>query len=284
MQPESRFVESNGVNHHYLEWGSPDNPSVLMFHAVGMCSQIWNNTARDLARDYHVFSFDLRGHGDTEHSGGGYTFQQLGEDVASVIQTMGLEGSIGVGHSAGGMSMLIADSLVPGIVSKGVLVDTRVGDSPMAMLSPEEQKLRKQRTLQKRSIWESREVMHAAYRDRRAFKTWTDEVFADYIEGNTRLLDDGRVELKCKPAVEEEFYENRRSLDTSQVLRGLGGEYILLVGAYKGAQTTQDAAVQHLTRETRGFQLKELGAGSHFVPMEHPALVLQEIRNFIDSP
>ena len=180
--------------------------------------------------------------------------------------------------------MLIADSLVPGIVSKGVLVDTRVGDSPMAMLSPEEQKLRKQRTLQKRSIWESREVMHAAYRDRRAFKTWTDEVFADYIEGNTRLLDDGRVELKCKPAVEEEFYENRRSLDTSQVLRGLGGEYILLVGAYKGAQTTQDAAVQHLTRETRGFQLKELGAGSHFVPMEHPALVLQEIRNFIDSP
>ncbi len=284
MQPESRFVASNGVNHHYLEWGSPDNPSVLMFHAVGMCSQIWNNTARDLARDYHVFSFDLRGHGDTEHSGGGYTFEQIGEDVASVIQTMGLEGSIGVGHSAGGMSMLIADSLAPGIISKGVLVDTRVGDSPMAMLSPEEQKLRKQRTLQKRSIWESREVMHAAYRDRRAFKTWTDEVFADYIEGNTRLLDDGRVELKCKPAVEEEFYENRRSLDTSQVLRGLGGEYILLVGAYKGAQTTQDAAVQHLTRETRGFQLKELGAGSHFVPMEHPALVLQEIRNFIDSP
>ena len=284
MQPESRFVASNGVNHHYLEWGSPDNLSVLMFHAVGMCSQIWNNTARDLARDYHVFSFDLRGHGDTEHSGGGYTFEQIGEDVASVIQTMGLEGSIGVGHSAGGMSMLIADSLAPGIISKGVLVDTRVGDSPMAMLSPEEQKLRKQRTLQKRSIWESREVMHAAYRDRRAFKTWTDEVFADYIEGNTRLLDDGRVELKCKPAVEEEFYENRRSLDTSQVLRGLGGEYILLVGAYKGAQTTQDAAVQHLTRETRGFQLKELGAGSHFVPMEHPALVLQEIRNFIDSP
>ena len=282
MQPENRFVESNGVNHHYLEWGSPGNPSVVMFHAVGMCSQIWNNAARDLAKDYHVYSFDLRGHGDTQHSEGGYTFQQIGADVASVIQTMGLEGSIGIGHSAGGMSMLIADSLVPGIVSKGVLVDTRVGDSPMALLSPEEQKLRIKRTLQKRSIWESREVMHAAYRDRRAFKSWTDEVFADYIEGGTRLLDDGRAELKCDPVVEESFYEARRELDTSQVLRGLGGEYILLVGDYKGAQTPQDAAVQHLTRETKGFQLKELGAGSHFVPMEHPALVLKEIRNFID--
>ena len=95
-------------------------------------------------------------------------------------------------------------------------------------------------------------------------------------------MEDGRVELKCKPVVEETFYESRAELDTSQVLHGLGGEYLLLVGDYKGAQTPQDAAVQRLTQETRGFQLKELGAGSHFVPMEHPDLVLKEIRNFID--
>lgn len=281
MQPESKFVESCGVKHHYLEWGDPDNPNVVLFHAVGMCSQIWNNTARDLARDYHVYSFDLRGHGDTQHSGGEYTFQQIGEDVASVIQTMGLEGSIGVGHSAGGMSMLIADSLVPGIIGKGVLVDTRVGNSPMELLTPEEQKERIERTLRKRSIWESREVMYTAYRDRRVFKPWTDEVFADYIDGATRPLGDGRVELKCLPLVEENFYQNRRELDTSVVLRGLGGEYLLLVGDYDGAQTPQDAAVQRLTRETKGFQVKELGAGSHFVPMEYPGLVLKEIRNFI---
>ncbi len=94
--------------------------------------------------------------------------------------------------------MLIADSLAPGIISKGVLVDTRVGDSPMMLLTPEEQKERIERTLQKRSVWESREVMYTAYRDRRAFRAWTDEVFADYIEGATRPLDDGRIELKFR--------------------------------------------------------------------------------------
>ena len=276
-------MRSNGVNHHYLEWGNPGNPNLLMFHAIGMCSQIWNNAARDLAQDYHVFCFDLRGHGDTEHSGGEYSFLQIGEDVASVVQSMGLEGSIGVGHSAGGMSMLIADSLVPGIIGKGVLVDTRVGDGPMALLSPEEQQIRTKRTLQKRSIWESREIMYDAYRDRRAFTSWTDEVFGDYIEGATRSLGDGRVELKCDPLVEETFYQSRQGLNTSKVLCGLRGEYILLVGNYKGAQTPENAAVQHLTKETKGFQLKELGAGSHFVPMEHPCLVLNEIRNFIDK-
>ncbi|GIT69444.1 MAG: hypothetical protein Ct9H300mP27_05480 [Chloroflexota bacterium] len=55
----------------------------------------------------------------------------------------------------------------------------------------------------------------------------------------------------------------------------------MLVGDYDGAQTPQDAAVQHLMRETKGFQLKELGAGSHFVPMEFPDLVLKEIKAFI---
>lgn len=282
MQPESRFVEADGVNHHYLEWGDPDKPNVLMFHAVGMCAGIWNNAARGLANDYHVYSFDLRGHGDTEHQEGEYTFMRIGRDTASVIQALRLEGSICIGHSAGGMSMLIADSLFPGIVRKGVLVDTRVGDSPMALLSPEEQNLRMQRTLQKRTIWESRDIMYEAYRDRRVFKPWTDEVFTDYIDGATRPLGDGRVELKCNPVVEESFYENRRHLDTSTVLRGLAGEYVLLVGAYKGAQTPLDAAVQHLAKESKGLTVKELGEGSHFVPMEHPDLVLHAIRDFID--
>ena len=282
MQPVSKFVETNGVNHHYLEWGNTDNPKVLMFHAVGMCSQIWNFAAKDLANDYHVYSFDLRGHGDTEHPEGGITFKQIGADTASVIQALELEGSNCIGHSAGGMSMLIADSMFPGIVGKGVLIDTRVGDSPMALLTPEEQELRMKRTLQKRMIWESREVMYEAYRNRPVVKPWTEEGFADYIEGNTRILDDGTAQLKCKPAVEEEFYANRRHLDTQKVLRGLGGDYVLLVGAYDGAQTSADAAVEHLKREAKGFQLKELGAGSHFVPMEHPDLVLRAIRNFID--
>ena len=123
--------------------------------------------------------------------------------------------------------------------------------------------------------------MHEAYRDRRVFKPWEDRVFSDYIEGGTRLLEDGRAELKCLPTTEETFYASRAELEPQILLKGLGGEYMLLVGDYDGAQTVQDAAVQHLMRETKGFQLKELGAGSHFVPMEFPDLVLKEIKAFI---
>jgi len=283
LRPVSKFVEANEINNHYLAWGDPEKPPLVMAHGVGLCAQIWNHAAADLARDYYVMSFDLRGHGDTDKPGTGYTFRQIGEDMAAVIQTLGLERPFAVGHSAGGMSLLIADHVAPGSVGKAVLVDTRVGDSPMMMLTPEERQERMERTSQKRSVWESREVMYAAYRNRRVFKTWTDEVFGYYIEGGTRLLEDGRAELKCPTDAESTFYRTRVALQTSQVVQGLSGQYLLLVGNYEGAQTEQDEAVQRLMRESKDSRFKALKQGSHFAPMEYPDQVLAEIRLFLDE-
>jgi pimeloyl-ACP methyl ester carboxylesterase len=279
LQAESRYVRANGINHHYLAWEDPEKPPLVMLHGIGLCAQVWNWSARHLARHYYVMSFDLRGHGNTDKSGSGYTFEQIGADVAAIIQTLGLERPFGVGHSAGGMSLLIADSLSPGTVGKAVLVDTRVGASPM-MLSVQE---RMERTFQKRTVWDNREAMYTAYRERRVFKTWADEVFRDYIEGGTLLLEDGRAELKCPTDVEATFYQSRVSLDTSRFLKGLQGQYLLLVGNYQGAQTEQDQAVQQLLQESKGSRFKALPQGSHFAPMEYPDLVLGEIRQFLDG-
>ena len=281
-QPVSKFVEANGIRHHYLEWGDGDSPPLVMMHGIGLCAQVWNANARDLSADYRVICPDLRGHGDTDKPGRGYTFLDLGADIAAIIQALGLERPFGVGHSAGGMALLLADSSHPGIVGKVALLDTRVGPSPMEMLTPEEQRDRMARTAQKRSVWNSRQEMFDAYRHRRTFTTWTDEVFTDYIDGGTWLLDDGRVEIKCPNDAEAAFYVARQELNPPEILKGLGGDYLLLVGEYDGQQTEGDPAVQHLMREAGSFRLKPLGRGSHFVPMEHPDHCLAEIRRFFD--
>ena len=139
------------------------------------------------------------------------------------------------------------------------------------------------RTREKRPIWADRKTMHESYRGRRVFKTWDDEVFNDYIDGGTRLLDDGRAELKCPTDVEATFYDARAALDPSQYVRGLTGQYRLLVGGYQGAQSEQDDAVQRLLGESKGSSFKQLDRGSHFVPMEYPDLVLSEIREYFDE-
>jgi pimeloyl-ACP methyl ester carboxylesterase len=283
LEPKSKYVEANGFTHHYLDWGNEGAQPVLMTHGIGLCAQIWNHAARALNADYHVLSLDLRAHGETQDPHKGYKFEDLGEDVAAVIKALGLKDLFGVGHSAGGMSLLVADSVGSGGLSKVMLIDTRVGDSPMAMLTAEERIERIKRTEQKRNIWESRPVMYEAYRNRRAFKTWTDEVFGDYINGGTRPLVDGTVEIKCSNIVEATFYDTRQSLDTSTVITSLGAEYMLAVGNYEGRQHLTDAAVQRLAEEAQGFSFSELPQGSHFVPMEHPDLVLDRIKEFLSQ-
>ena len=147
----------------------------------------------------------------------------------------------------------------------------------MSMLTPEQQKTRTERTLQKRTIWESREVMYTAYRDRRAFKSWTDEVFADYIEGATRPLDDGRVKLKCDPVIEETFYQSRRDLDTSKVLQGLGGKYVLLVGDYDGALREYLKLVYNHQGSANWIATAHMGRARSFEAQERQAEAIAEL-------
>jgi pimeloyl-ACP methyl ester carboxylesterase len=123
--------------------------------------------------------------------------------------------------------------------------------------------------------------MHSAYRTREVFKNWRDDVFQAFIDGGTRLLDDGRAALKCLPEVEATFYENRDSVDVTRYLPGLQGRFLLLLGHYPGAQTLEDAGVQRFLQQVPGATVRPMPRGSHFLPMEHPDLVLAEARRFL---
>ena len=102
--PASQYILANGIRHHYLDWGNPGAPPVIMSHGTGHCAQVWNYVSRRLAPDFHVMSFDQRGHGDTDAPGPPYTFKLLAEDLVAIFDTLGA-GPVGfVGHSSGGLS------------------------------------------------------------------------------------------------------------------------------------------------------------------------------------
>ena len=104
MKPGSGYIAANGINHHYLEWGNASNPPLLMLHATGLCAHPWQPIAQVLAQNYHVLALDQRGHGDTEPSDRGYSFELVGEDLAETILAMGISQLRMVGHSSGGLA------------------------------------------------------------------------------------------------------------------------------------------------------------------------------------
>lgn len=285
MQPESKFIPTNGITLHGLAWGHPDSPLLLMTHGIGLCASVWNPLARDLAKDYYVLSLDLRGHGDSDQPGD-YTFDAMAQDLVGLVQTLNPpQPPYAVGHSAGGMTLLIANSIQPGVIGPAVLVDTRVGPA-LEVYSPEVRTERMNRTRNKRAIWESREAMYDAYRHRRVFRTWTDAAVRDYLWGGTRLLPDGRAELKCPTDVEAIYYEARHELDPTPYLKNLPGNYLLLLGDtgnYPTPEARRSPEINYFLNQAQGAQLQTLPQGSHFVAMEYPDLVLASVRQYLDG-
>ncbi len=272
----SRYVSANGIRHHYLEWGDPSNPPLLMLHATGLCAGPWKPIARRLAENHRVLAFDQRGHGDTDKSDKGYKFEYAGEDLAAIADAMKLESPRVIGHSSGGLAAIIASNLLPGRFDRVVLVETRVSnDVPSA--PSQDLARRAERTRMKRAVWESREAMFDAYRTRAAFKDWEDEPYRQFIEGGTRLLPDGRAELKCHPETEAAFYGMRDDLPVENYLKGLPGNWLLLLADYPGSQRPDDPGIEQFRKLVPGSTVNPIGKGSHFLPMEYPNEVLNAI-------
>ena len=278
----SHYIHANGIRHHYLEWGDAGNPPLLMLHATGLCAWPWKPMARRLAQRYRVLAFDQRGHGDTDKSDKGYHFEYAGEDLAAIVETMELERPRVVGHSSGGLATIIAANLMPGRFGPVVLVETRVSnDAPTT--ATQDLNRRAERTRMKRPVWESRAAMFEAYRTRAAFKGWEDEPFGEFITGGTKMLPDGRAELKCHPETEATFYGMRDDLPVENYLRGLAGKWLLLLADYPGCQRLDDAGIRQFQELVTGSRVKAMGKGSHFLPMEYPEDVLEATLSWFDA-
>ena len=69
--PSSSFYFSQRLKLHYLDWGNPDKPPLLLIHGGRDHARSWDWVARELRGDFHVIAPDLRGHGDSSWALGG---------------------------------------------------------------------------------------------------------------------------------------------------------------------------------------------------------------------
>ena len=71
VQPTSKTVTANGINIHYLDWGTEGKPPMVLLHGLRGHARVWEDVAESLCGDFHVYSVDQRGRGDTDHAPGG---------------------------------------------------------------------------------------------------------------------------------------------------------------------------------------------------------------------
>ncbi|KAI9285170.1 Alpha/Beta hydrolase protein [Umbelopsis sp. AD052] len=82
---------------------SQANPPIVICHGLFGSKQNWKSLARAFSKrlSADVYTLDMRNHGDSPHNPV-HNYNVMADDVATFLQTNGLENSVLMGHSMGG--------------------------------------------------------------------------------------------------------------------------------------------------------------------------------------
>ena len=114
------YAEVHGLAMYYEIHGT-GKPLVLIpggFMTIGMMGQV----VPDLARTRQVIAVELQGHGHTADIDRPFTYEQMADDIAALIQHLGLERADVFGFSFGGGVALQTAIRHPEVVRKLVVV------------------------------------------------------------------------------------------------------------------------------------------------------------------
>jgi pimeloyl-ACP methyl ester carboxylesterase len=108
LLPDDHLVHLNGVRFHYLDWGNPHLPHVVLLHGDGLQAHTWDLAALLLRDRYHLVALSLRGHGDSGWSADGELardpFDLLLDDTRAFIEHLNYDKLTLVGMSLGGLT------------------------------------------------------------------------------------------------------------------------------------------------------------------------------------
>lgn len=104
ITPTERFVDTNGVTLRLTEAGEPGNPVVVLAHGFPELAYSWRHQIPVLAAaGYHVLAPDQRGYGGSSRPEAieAYTIKELTADIAGLLDDVGAETAVLVGHDWG---------------------------------------------------------------------------------------------------------------------------------------------------------------------------------------
>jgi pimeloyl-ACP methyl ester carboxylesterase len=99
--PQTGYASVNGLNMYYEVHGSGGVPVVLL-HGAYMFTGAMQPLLSDLARSRQVIAVDLQGHGRTADVDRPLRYEQMADDVAALMDHLGINQADIVGYSMGG--------------------------------------------------------------------------------------------------------------------------------------------------------------------------------------
>ena len=272
---------------------TPDGKKPILHwaHANGFNAQTYDKLLAPLAEQLDIYAWDARGHGLTELPANPDEMKSwliYAEDLERVIERLHAKSGQKIwlaGHSMGGCASVLLAAKRPDMVAGLVLVDPVIvprlslWGRVMMWISASKGSDLHERAKKRRRDWPDMETVEKAYTGRGAFASWQDGFLQDYLQGGLLPITDAREDdmqnrfrLACDPLWEAANFKGPQ-LDASAHIKKLRVPLTLLM-AESGSTTYLVRPFKRLKGATK---IDIVAGTTHFVPMERPDLVRDEI-------
>ncbi len=114
----------NGLRIHYLDWSDQKAMPVVLLHGLRSFAHDWDGVSREFSDRYRVIAVDQRGRGDSDWDPElRYHTQSYVSDLEQLVDQLGLDRFVLIGHSMGGANTMVYASQHPDRVAAAVVED-----------------------------------------------------------------------------------------------------------------------------------------------------------------
>ena len=285
--PTSNSFISQRLRLHYVDWGNPDAPPLILQHGGRDHCRSWDWVAQELAKDWHVIAPDLRGHGDSAWApDGNYEMPAFVYDFAQLIHTLGHDQVTIVAHSLGGNISSRFTGLYPEKVRKFVNIEG-LGPSPALRAEREAEgyanrfrewiENRRKAAGRVPRKYPSIEAAYARMKEENAFLT--DEQARHLTIHGASRNEDGTFSWKFDPYLNNWPFEDVPQERTDELWRAITCPMLLLYGADSWASNPErDGRLQTFTNNPRVIEFENAG---HWLHHDQFDRFMAEIRAFL---
>jgi pimeloyl-ACP methyl ester carboxylesterase len=278
--PRSHRIDAGGLSLAVHDWGGDGRP-VLLAHPTGFHGLTWAPVAvRLVASGRHAWSFDFRGHGDSDPSPEAYRWSEFTDDVLAVVDHLGLRSEatlVACGHSKGAAALLVAEAREPGTFARLWCYEPIVfpSDEP---LEPQHDFPLAEGARRRRAVWSSREEVLTSYAARPPLDVLDPDALRAYVDYGLRDRPDGQVELKCLPEDEATTYSMGVANGVYPRLREVQCPVLVVCGEHTDAIPPKLGEM--VVGRLRRGRLEVMPGVGHFGPMQDPDATVDSMLGF----
>jgi len=266
----------------YRSFGAPGRSPVLIAHGMSYFSHDWINVAAALAVDREIVALDQRGFGESGWSpAGDYSVTAFADDMINLLDHLGWERTVLMGHSMGGRNATFCAAQNPARVAGLILVDWSPQTAPEGS--------RRVRALNSEmpdtfasaddaiAYFVKAPELRSSPRVRARFDAFLRPVDGGYaIKRDTFFCEQSRAAVAGGRA--PGLVSDRNRLDMWEVLKGVECPVLMLRGTHSDMFAAETA--EKVKSSNPMFRLVEIESG-HDVAGDNPETLVAEVRSFI---